>query len=175
MRSVSPTRSIFGASTGCAKSNRALHPPRRQVESRIAPAPGPAHRSFPAAPPFRRPGSPRDRTQFQFAEQMAVDEDRRPALLERCEHIANLPPPHRIDAIGRLIQHDQIRIVHHRLRQADALHHPFGVSRDFPSAHSSCRRCAAARSTVASVGRENVDSAAKNSSICRPVRYCGKR
>jgi len=37
---------------------------------------------------------------------------------------------HRINAVGGFIEQDQIRIVRKCLRQADALHHAFGIRAD---------------------------------------------
>jgi hypothetical protein len=68
--------------------------------------------------------------QFQIAQQVAVDQHRLAAAAELQQHVADLPAGQRVDAVGGLVEDDQIGVVDHRLGQPDALGHALGIGGD---------------------------------------------
>ena len=67
---------------------------------------------------------------FDFAEHVAVQEDRFALVAQPAEHFADLAAADRIEAVGRLVEHQQVGIVHQRLGQPDALPHSLRVGAD---------------------------------------------
>ena len=67
---------------------------------------------------------------LELAEGVTVHENRAALAANAGEDIENVPPAYRIDPIGRLIKHDQLRLMHQRLGQPHALQHPFGIGRN---------------------------------------------
>jgi hypothetical protein len=63
-------------------------------------------------------------------QQVAVDEDGFALRLERHEQRPHLTAAHRIDAVGRFIQHEQLRVVQHGLSQTQSLQHALGILLD---------------------------------------------
>ncbi len=61
---------------------------------------------------------------------MAVDENGLALAAEAEEDIADLTAADGVYAVGRLVEEDQVRVVDHRLRQADPLGHAFGIRAD---------------------------------------------
>ncbi len=62
-----------------------------------------------------------------LAEQVRVEEDRRPARPEIADEIADQQPAERVEPRGWLVEKDQFWIVDERLRQAGALQHALAV------------------------------------------------
>ena len=69
---------------------------------------------------------------LHLAEQMRAEQHGDAALFEIEDEVANLARAGGIDAGGRLIEHEQPRLLDHRLREADALEHPFRVAAEAP-------------------------------------------
>ena len=67
---------------------------------------------------------------LDFAEEMAVDEHRHAAAAFLEKKIADLLPPHRINAVGRLVQEQDTGTVEEGLREPQPLFHPLGVAAD---------------------------------------------
>ncbi len=68
---------------------------------------------------------------FQFAEQVAIDEDGFALRFQTGEDIADFAAADRVYAVGGLVEEDQFRVVDHGLGEAYALGHPFGIGADF--------------------------------------------
>ena len=68
---------------------------------------------------------------LDLAEQVRVQKDRFALRLEGLHDVADLAPAHRIDAVGRLVEEDHVRLVHQRLGDAEPLFHALGVGADF--------------------------------------------
>ncbi len=58
---------------------------------------------------------------------MGIQEDGDALLLQRFQNVADLAAAHRIDAVGRLIQNQQLGLVHQCLCQAHALQHALRI------------------------------------------------
>ena len=69
---------------------------------------------------------------LHLLEQMRAKQHGDPALFEIENQIANLARARRIDARRRLVEHEQARLLDHRLRQADALEHALRVTAEPP-------------------------------------------
>ena len=63
---------------------------------------------------------------LHFAQQVRVEEHRRPALAQFVDHVAHQAPSNRVEPRGGLVQKDQAGLVEQRLGQADALQHALG-------------------------------------------------
>jgi len=63
---------------------------------------------------------------FDFTEQMGIEEDRGAALALVTDNIADQVTAHGIEAGGGFVEEDQFGLMDEGLRQADALHHAFG-------------------------------------------------
>ncbi len=61
---------------------------------------------------------------LELAEQVAVEEDGPSLAPQLDEDVADLASSHRVDAVGRFVEDDQLRIVHQRLGESDPLLHP---------------------------------------------------
>ena len=75
---------------------------------------------------------------LQLAEQVRVQKHCPPLVFKTDKNLADVLAPDRVHAVGRLIEHHQLRVVHQRLGQAHPLAHAFGVAADFvcrPIAH----------------------------------------
>ena len=58
---------------------------------------------------------------------MRVEKDRFPLRFERLHQVADFAAADRIDAVGRLVEEDHVRLVQQRLGDAEALFHALGV------------------------------------------------
>lgn len=67
---------------------------------------------------------------FDFAEQVRVEEDRLPFAAEAFHEIADLAAADRVHPVRRFIQKDDLRIVEHRLGDAEPLLHALRVGAD---------------------------------------------
>ena len=63
---------------------------------------------------------------FDFRKQVRVEKHRRALALEVADNVAHQSAAHRVEARGRFVEEDQLGFVEERLRQPDALEHPFG-------------------------------------------------
>jgi hypothetical protein len=70
--------------------------------------------------------------ELHLAQQVGVEEDRLPFRLEADEQAADFLAPHGIDAVGRLVEEQDARVVEHRLREAEPLLHALRVGPHFP-------------------------------------------
>ncbi len=70
--------------------------------------------------------------QFDFAEQMRAEEDRLAPVARLPQQLADGDARQGIECRRRLVEHQQLRIVHQRLRQANALQHPARKLADVP-------------------------------------------
>src|SRR5205807_5296374 len=68
---------------------------------------------------------------LDFTEQVGVQKDGRAAFFEPQQNPADLAAADGIDAVGRLVEENHLRVVDHRLGDADALLHALGVGADF--------------------------------------------
>ena len=57
---------------------------------------------------------------------MGIQKDGGSAVTLDANHVADEPPTHGIEARGRLVEKDQLRLVNQSLGQSDALEHAFG-------------------------------------------------
>ena len=73
---------------------------RSAVSSAIVPPAGDPPADHDRHPPANR---------LQLAEQVAVDEDRLAPLPQAQQHVADVPAADRVDAVGRLVEQDQVR------------------------------------------------------------------
>ena len=67
---------------------------------------------------------------LQLAEQVAVDEDGLALAAEALEDVADVAAADGVDAVGRLVEQDEVRVVDQGLGEADALGHALGVGGD---------------------------------------------
>lgn len=63
---------------------------------------------------------------FDFAQQMGVEEDGGAALAFIADDVADEMAAHGIEAGSGLVEEDEFRLVNEGLGKADALHHAFG-------------------------------------------------
>ena len=69
------------------------------------------------------------------------------------EHVADVAAADRVDAVGGLVEQDQVGVVDQRLGEADALGHAFGIRADSCGRRRRpCRRCRAVRRRALSAG-----------------------
>lgn len=77
--------------------------------------------------------------EFEFAEQVGVDEDRPALVFELLADLADVAAAFGVDAVGGFIEQDEFGIIHEGLGDADALTHALGVLLDAfvgPVAHA---------------------------------------
>jgi hypothetical protein len=63
---------------------------------------------------------------FNFAEDVRIEENSRAAIALGANNIPHQPPAHGVESRCRLIEKDQFRLMNQRLRQADSLEHSLG-------------------------------------------------
>ncbi len=63
---------------------------------------------------------------LDLRQKVGVQKNRRAALRLLPQEVADLAPAHRIDAVGRLVQQEDVRLVHQRGGEAQPLRHPLG-------------------------------------------------
>lgn len=68
---------------------------------------------------------------FEFAEEVAVDEDGFALIAEVGQDVADVAAADGVDAIGGFVEEDEVGVVDEGLGEADALHHAFGVGANF--------------------------------------------
>ena len=100
-----------------------------------------------------------------------------PSCAQALDEVADLAPPDRVDAVGRLVEEDDARAVHERLREPEPLQHALRVGPD--AAVGGVCEADAARAGRARARRgrraETPCMRASTSSASRPVRNGGKR